>query len=331
MFEGTEKKLDITLNLESSLRECSRVFWENILSRCGAEILSRQSHHAFDAYILSESSLFVFDNRIVIITCGQTNLTLSARELISQLGSQNIEHLFYGHKQFAAPDAQPITFDQEVEEFQKIMPVASYRLGEAGQQQLQFLVAKTPRQAVSRPGKCLEVLMSDLDRNVLAQMQQPSLSSDEYFRLSAIPELLSEKNSLTYRDHVFTPWGYSLNGASGDGYLTCHLTPEDIGSFASFETTIDPENLNDFIRKLLDHYRPKQTLIIEHGQSFGNYAIGSPFKIMETSQLEWNGSAIKVSTLGFEEESHDRSTNPLSSGTRRQVDQHQLPRYSNAL
>ncbi|KAJ1535366.1 AMP deaminase, partial [Cladochytrium tenue] len=71
-------------------------------------------------------------------------------------------------------------------------------------------------------------------------------------------------------DFVFNPCGYSLNGLMGRHYYTIHVTPEDVCSYASFETSIpvktllhrerrsdvDHETVCDVVQKVVDCFRP---------------------------------------------------------------------------
>ncbi len=40
-------------------------------------------------------------------------------------------------------------------------------------------------------------------------------------------------------DHYFRPSGYSLNAVRDDDYVTVHVTPDDHGSYASLELSVD--------------------------------------------------------------------------------------------
>ena len=73
IFEGSEKKFEIVVN-NVDLRSLPLSFWQEMVAASQAEILSSLSNDFYDAYLLSESSLFVAQDRCIMITCGQTRL-----------------------------------------------------------------------------------------------------------------------------------------------------------------------------------------------------------------------------------------------------------------
>ncbi|KAF4706830.1 AMP deaminase, partial [Perkinsus olseni] len=113
-FEGTEKRIEIDFawsGEESDLgaRVISRTMWDKILALCECTIVSHKALKRFDAYILSESSLFVCADKIIIKTCGTTLLLQGLRTLldhaVNELGLE-LEWLFYSRKSFLFPDSQ---------------------------------------------------------------------------------------------------------------------------------------------------------------------------------------------------------------------------------
>ena len=74
-FEGPEKKLEMVVTPEHrSLRSLGDEVWRRVVEAAGAQVLSSLCNEECDAYLLSESSLFVYDDWFVMITCGQTTL-----------------------------------------------------------------------------------------------------------------------------------------------------------------------------------------------------------------------------------------------------------------
>jgi S-adenosylmethionine decarboxylase len=80
-FEGSEKKIEIIFKPSApNLRALGKPFWEDVVWASGAKILSQVSNEHMDAYLLSESSLFVYDRYLVMITCGRTRLIQAAKK-----------------------------------------------------------------------------------------------------------------------------------------------------------------------------------------------------------------------------------------------------------
>ncbi|MCB0384446.1 MAG: hypothetical protein KDD43_03565, partial [Bdellovibrionales bacterium] len=115
LFEGSEKKVEIVVRPGlPSFREKSREFWDEIVTAAGACILSEVHSEACDAYLLSESSLFVFDNRVLMITCGQTTLVSAALHLVDEIGRDSLASLIYQRKNEYFPDQQHSQFHEDV-------------------------------------------------------------------------------------------------------------------------------------------------------------------------------------------------------------------------
>ncbi|KAF4660324.1 AMP deaminase [Perkinsus chesapeaki] len=129
-FEGTEKRIEIDFvwsgdELDMGARIISRPMWDKILSLCECTIVSHKALNRFDAYVLSESSLFVYPEKIIIKTCGTTLLLQGLRTLLGNEGDGEavvesggmkyhavnevgleLEWLFYSRKSFLFPEFQ---------------------------------------------------------------------------------------------------------------------------------------------------------------------------------------------------------------------------------
>lgn len=125
-FEGVEKLLEIWFepnpsNKGADLRKIPRPMWDALLKTVRCEIISFTRNEQIDAYVLSESSMFVSKRRWILKTCGST-MTLACLEPLLRLASEiagygEIEELFYSRKNFKRPELQVSPhrgFDEEV-------------------------------------------------------------------------------------------------------------------------------------------------------------------------------------------------------------------------
>ena len=95
-FEGSEKKLEMVLS--STCENMRTKNWSPVVAKAGAHIVSHFSSATCDAYLLSESSLFVWDHRLTMITCGKTTLVDVTLELFNEYGIHQIESLIFERK-----------------------------------------------------------------------------------------------------------------------------------------------------------------------------------------------------------------------------------------
>lgn len=118
-FEGPEKLLELWLLPEDSLpkgglRQIARADIEVLLLEINCKILSYILSESMDAYLLSESSLFVFNNKLILKTCGTTT-TLLCLDTLFKLVKKYIHwdlktappfKIFYSRRSFMFPDRQ---------------------------------------------------------------------------------------------------------------------------------------------------------------------------------------------------------------------------------
>ena len=90
-FEGAEKKCELIVRSDIDLRSLPPRFWHALVAACSAEVLSVVSNDDCEAYLLSESSLFIWTHRMLLITCGRTRMIQSIHHLLDHLGVQGGE------------------------------------------------------------------------------------------------------------------------------------------------------------------------------------------------------------------------------------------------
>lgn len=247
MFEGSEKKIEVIFSPDSlSLLEQSPSLWNKIVKSCGAEIISCLKFPKLHAYILSESSLFVWDHRLVLITCGKTRLSKSFIKILNSFPKDSIEVCFFQRKNEFFPQNQKSCFNKDLEKIKKQVAGKAYRFGPLHDHHL-FLFHSDTDFIPDKKDQTLEILIyhSELFKNNSPQ---------------TIPHLKKELSKLFYgfeiQDHFFKPFGYSLNAIRDSSYYTVHITPEESSFYISFETNIKEHSVQDLTDKVLSVFKP---------------------------------------------------------------------------
>ncbi|KAI0108577.1 S-adenosylmethionine decarboxylase [Nemania sp. FL0031] len=133
-FEGPEKLLEVWFAPNpnclppgakpNGLKAVSSETWVGMLDMVNCKILSVLEAEHVDAYLLSESSMFVFPHKLILKTCGTTTLLLGLRRLLRIAAehagfpfhnTQSLDEIhtaaspyrvFYSRKNFLFPDKQ---------------------------------------------------------------------------------------------------------------------------------------------------------------------------------------------------------------------------------
>ncbi|CAJ0571555.1 unnamed protein product, partial [Mesorhabditis spiculigera] len=222
-----------------------------------------------DSYVLSESSLFISDYRLIIKTCGSTRL-LAALPKILQLaeeyaGLREVSAVYYSRKNFSRPDLQPLlhrSFDREVDYLDDHFEEgAAYCMGSLKLDRW-YLYHLNRAPAAKTLDHTLEILMSDMPDDVLEVFTQKMCADGRECTEKAGIVGMCPPGTLIHEE-LFSPCGYSMNGLipNSDQYVTIHVTPEKAFSYASFETNQDEMCLYKQTRKVLDGFRPAKLLM----------------------------------------------------------------------
>lgn len=265
LFEGSEKKVEVLMDPSHlpDLRSLGRPFWEEVVARSHATVLSTISSAACDAYLLSESSLFVWSDRFTMLTCGQTRLVDAVDHFLSQQGA-GVRALFYQRKNELFPQLQHTDFRGDVAQLRAHLSGQVFEFGNAQGHFTHILYYE--REPIDASGDVTaEFLMYGL-RGPARELFGGEAPADAAARREAVRSLFAETG--LYRDFVvddffFDPCGYSVNGLWGDRYWTIHVTPEEEGSYASFETNLDLATYDPgLFDKLADIFGPTSTDIV---------------------------------------------------------------------
>lgn len=259
-FEGPEKKLEIVLfEPLPQMRHNRDGRWHKVIEPCKAEILSSVSDRYMDAYLISESSLFVWSDRILIITCGQTTLLNAVPEILKFVAPENIAFVFYERKSFMFPNDQPSDFEEDVSFLVQFFPGRSYRLGPANADHVHvFYSACGCVQSAS--DATLQVLMHDIGPAAVQACMPPAdgVGKDPGHELG----LRALFKDMYIDSHIFAPVGYSLNGIDSKNYVTIHVTPNPGSSYVSFETNIAEASGMELAEKVVSIFRPQRFSLV---------------------------------------------------------------------
>jgi hypothetical protein len=226
-FDAAEKLLEIELcDGAPSLRALGGAAWSEIVVASGGAILESRAGRLVDAHVLSESSLFVRDRSMSLLTCGRTDLGRGFEALVERIGLDVIEAVRLSRERDRYPSAARSTFEDDVAAITRV-----------------------------REGTTLE---SICDGAVLRTFEASSLHSALDFRvfgagLGTGPSriLRSERGAIApllarFADtfaaefsqvHHFEPSGCSMNLVRGGDAACVHVSPEATADVASIETS----------------------------------------------------------------------------------------------
>eukprot|EP01127_Copromyxa_protea_P006580 TRINITY_DN1655_c0_g1_i1.p1 TRINITY_DN1655_c0_g1~~TRINITY_DN1655_c0_g1_i1.p1 ORF type:complete len:363 (-),score=26.76 TRINITY_DN1655_c0_g1_i1:108-1196(-) len=291
-FEGPEKKVDIEFfcdpSLPKGLRLVPKARWESMLSLINCTILSPLHNELCDAFLLSESSLFVYSHKVIIKTCGQITLLRCVEELL-KLGSEfcgaSVAYINFSRRNFFFPDEQfrPHTsWDEECAYLKNHFPGGKALVFGPRSCDHHYVFMADYREGhhtEARPyaGQTLEILMTGLDRSVMSQFYAKSDSNFAHATQSVgIRDLLPD---VQLDDHQFQPLGYSLNGLQDSVYFTIHVTPQPECSYVSFETNAYLDSYDTMVQKVVNIFKPDSfTVLLFSENQCCMHALGSSYQ-----------------------------------------------------
>ncbi|XP_020080662.1 S-adenosylmethionine decarboxylase proenzyme 4 [Ananas comosus] len=276
-FEGFEKRLELRFSGDDplGLRRLRPDALEEVLDAVQCSVVSAAGNRAFDSYILSESSLFIYPSMIIIKTCGTTQLLRAVPALLIHADSLGLRlrSSRYSRGSFIFPHAQPsphTSFCDEVLFLQDALP-ASLSLQKAcvlpsGSSSHSWHVYSAASTAEAdgnlQPSNgpfTIEVCMTELHRDLARRFYRKEGDDRSGDAVGAEMTATSGITGINPRalicGYAFEPCGYSMNGLDGARYSTIHVTPEDGHSYASFECVGGPEAIES-LRKAVLIFQP---------------------------------------------------------------------------
>ncbi|KAG0611036.1 hypothetical protein M758_7G109500 [Ceratodon purpureus] len=297
-FEGFEKRLEIEFHAAPvfkdpngrGLRDLARAELDAMLRVAECTIVAVMSNAELDSYVLSESSLFVYPQSIIIKTCGTTKLLCIVPVLLEATArlAMKVSRVKYTRGTFMFPGVQPSphgSFSEEVGYLERYFGGVgeggrAYVMGSRGKfPNWHIYTASDGGNAASEPAFTLEMCMTKLDKQSAAQFYKGAgrASGAEMTSAANIGSLLPESRIC---DFAFDPCGYSMNGIEGGAHSTIHVTPEDGFSYASFEAMgyrHGTADLGFLVERVVAVFKPAVLAMSVHvtGSSRGRVGSGS--------------------------------------------------------
>ncbi|KAF9577362.1 spermidine resistance protein, partial [Lunasporangiospora selenospora] len=92
------------------LRIVPKPVWDEMLAIVKCQVLNSIQNDCMDAYLLSESSFFVYPHKLILKTCGTTTLLMALPKILQiaqdYCGLEKVFRVFYSRKTFMFPERQ---------------------------------------------------------------------------------------------------------------------------------------------------------------------------------------------------------------------------------
>ncbi|WP_162533828.1 adenosylmethionine decarboxylase [Colwellia sp. Arc7-D] len=248
-FEGSEKKAEIIIDATqiSLIADLEENFWQALVQCCNAKILSTIENKDCKAFLLSESSLFVWHDRLLIITCGNTRLVHSVEYFIQQVGMSKIQQITYQRKNEYFAHAQLSSFGDDIALLGQYVKGKSFRFGELDGHH-NYIFNQDTHFKLNQEDKSYELIAYQICQKASDKLTTLGLAANEIREFLQLDRLLA---GYILDDFVFEPFGYSINAIKGMHYLTIHITPQASSSYVSIQANINLIALApDFLRIL---------------------------------------------------------------------------------
>jgi len=264
-YEGSEKRLEITSSL--NLLEFDSSFWQEMVKQAGAYIISQVENDQLKAFLLSESSLFVWKNRLLLITCGETHLLQASLYFQKHVQRQQITSLLFQRHQAHYPEKQKSSFQQDSLQLQKELKGDSHHWSEDYCGDI-FLFGNNQQNYATKN----ILMLHDLRGAFFQQLQHGKVEAKD---VASQLQLAKHFNDFNIDQHSFEPKGYSLNAIDAQRYFTLHITPEKQSSYISFESNLSETEVVEFHENLLSLFKPQRAYLMTFKPSENSLGINT--------------------------------------------------------
>ena len=286
VFEGVEKRIEISFDVSpedvDGLRRIPRLIWDEVCKSANCLIVHHDDTACYDAYILSESSLFVYRDRVIMKTCG-TTLPLSSVDLLASrataYSSIRLKEMVYSRSNFLFPSDQLHPHNHlgaEMEYLQSMVIAGNHVEGETrvlggpefDDDDKYWLVHRkifSPEIIeLSSDRSIIECIMTDLPLSTRSRYFKDNEKLEEENEAEMAASLSNILPHFRIVGKCYEPCGYSCNAVCDDRYFTVHITPEEGFSYASVEAVFTPDTVDEigqFVQSVTETFRPGKLVI----------------------------------------------------------------------
>ncbi|RJG42295.1 hypothetical protein [Motilimonas pumila] len=241
-FEAVEKRFHIALRSSPSSprwQQWSQAQWQDLLNLCGASILSHMSNPTWRAFVLSESSLFISQREVILLTCGDCPLIHTLQSLLKLVAPTDIAFVSYLRQAELFPAKQRTSGPQDIRLLSQLLPLQGQRDNSATlteeQPPFSFVYGVQSEQQLSGSLARITPHYQKRGHGLSGKALRACQNAENKDAVQALLQLSTHFPGYQFDDWLFKPMGYSVNGLKGQEYLTLHLTPEDDISYISVE------------------------------------------------------------------------------------------------
>lgn len=258
-FEAPEKRLAIGFCRDIRNNTPSLV-WEAVVRAAGTTIVSKHSTEFLDSYILAESSLFVWSDQILLLTCGNGILLNAIDEILAAFGGkEEISFFTYQRKSLLFPEFNLLDFGAEVDFITARILGESYTISVGRDHDLHFFVGDHEKKSGAALPE-FQVMMYNLSPACEKLFSGHfNSTADEVLQRSGIKKCLPD---MLHSPCLFSPQGFSLNSVLHGDYATLHVTPQPPCSYAGFETSLSPALFGRHLNDLIDIFSPRSFILM---------------------------------------------------------------------
>lgn len=109
-FQNAENDDFISGSDRYGLRIVPKSVWDEMLAIVKCQVLNQIQNDCMDAFLLSESSFFVYPHKLILKTCGTTTLLMALPKILeiaqNYCGLEKVWRVFYSRKTFMFPERQ---------------------------------------------------------------------------------------------------------------------------------------------------------------------------------------------------------------------------------